>query len=185
MRRLFLLFLLCIPILSSAQVSPIQLYVDATSAPQKFLRAHLLIPVKPGPLTLYYPKWVPGLHEPTGPVANLTGLKFQAGGKVVAWDRGLRDVFTFHVDVPPGANEIEASFDYLEPSGAGGGPAAGMATSKLMVLNWNQAVLYPAGTPAAQLIFKPTLLLPAGWKFGTALGVEKDSGGMIDFRPVA
>ena len=38
----------------------IKLTVDATHAPQKILHTHMVMPVKPGPLTLYYPKWIPG-----------------------------------------------------------------------------------------------------------------------------
>ena len=68
--------------------------------PKKPIRAHIVMPVKPGPLTLYYPKWIPGEHGPDGPIANLTGLKFSANGKTIPWERDLLDVFTFHVDVP-------------------------------------------------------------------------------------
>ena len=54
----------------------ISLTVDATKTQNKILHAHLVMPVKPGPLTVYYPKWIPGEHGPDGPIANLTGLKF-------------------------------------------------------------------------------------------------------------
>jgi len=37
----------------------ISVKVDATKTPLKLLRIHLAMPVKPGPLTLYYPKWIP------------------------------------------------------------------------------------------------------------------------------
>ena len=62
----------------------ISLTVDATRTQQKILRVHELIPVKPGPLTLYYPKWIPGEHGPDGPIASLTGLKFAGGGATFA-----------------------------------------------------------------------------------------------------
>ncbi|HUX09567.1 MAG TPA: M61 family peptidase, partial [Terriglobia bacterium] len=45
---------------------PITLEVDATQAPQQIIHTHMLIPVSPGPLTLYYPKWIPGEHAPDG-----------------------------------------------------------------------------------------------------------------------
>jgi predicted metalloprotease with PDZ domain len=170
-----------------AQTPPaIRLTVDARHAPLKILHAHLEIPVSPGPLTLYYPKWVPGLHEPAGPVANVTGLMFTANGKVIPWRRDLRNVFTFHLDIPSGIAQLEASFDYLEPSGPGG-PAAGSATDKLLVLNWNQVVLYPAGAPAAKIFFAPKILLPDGWKFATALPgpSANSSGSEISFAPAA
>jgi predicted metalloprotease with PDZ domain len=162
----------------------IELTVDAREAPLKVLHVRMAMPASPGPLTLYYPKWIPGLHQPAGPVANLTGLRFQANGKSLPWRRDLRDVFSFHVDVPAGASRLEVSFDYLEPT-AGGGPAAGSATAKWLVLNWYQVALYPAGVPASQLTYRPKLLLPAGWKFGTALPVMKESADGVEFQPVS
>ena len=101
------------------QNTPISLTVDATQSPLKIVRTHMVIPAKPGPLTLYYPKWIPGEHGPDGPVTNVTGLKFSANGKSIPWQRDLLDVFTFHVDVPPGADHLDVAFDYLEPSGTG------------------------------------------------------------------
>lgn len=95
--------------------SQIALTVDTTQSPLKILHVREAIPVQPGPLTLYYPKWIPGNHSPSGPIADLTGLKFEANGKVVPWQRDLLDVFTFHVDVPEGATELDAQFDFLEP----------------------------------------------------------------------
>jgi hypothetical protein len=58
-----------------AQETPIKLEVDATDAPRKILHAHLQFPVHPGPVTLLYPKWIPGEHEPDGPITDLSGLK--------------------------------------------------------------------------------------------------------------
>jgi len=156
----------------------ISLTVDATQTPLKILRAHLVIPVKPGPLTLYYPKWIPGEHGPGGPIANLTGLKFGAEGKTIPWRRDLLDVFTFHLDVPAGASHLDATYDYIEPGG-------GSATDKLLVLAWNETVLYPAEMPAERLIYEAKLLLPDGWKFGTALPVASQSGNQVSFKPIS
>ena len=182
---LVLLVLAAAPLL--AQTGPsIRLTVDATQAPLKIVRTHMEMPAIAGPLTFYYPKWIPGLHEPGGPIGNLTGLKFAADGKTISWRRDLLDVFTFHVDVPQGAKQLDVSFDFLESGGFGGGSGGGgSATDKLMVLNWSQNVLYPAGTPAAQITYKPTLLLPQGWRFGTALQVASQSGEEVVFKPVS
>src|SRR5690242_11049045 len=64
---------------------PIKLMVDATQAPQKILHAQEEIPVSPGPVTLVYPKWIPGEHGPTGPITDFTGLELTAGGKRLTW----------------------------------------------------------------------------------------------------
>jgi predicted metalloprotease with PDZ domain len=163
---------------------PIRLTVDATHATQKLLHTQMLIPAKPGPLTLVYPKWIQGEHAPLGPISNLTGLKIFASGKPLPWNRDTLDVFTFHVDVPSGASELEVAFDYLEPPGLTGG-ASSTATDKLLDFNWYPVVLYPAGVPASKIIFDPRLLLPSGWKFGTALPIQSQSDSQILFQSVA
>ena len=75
---------------------------DLTEAPRGLIRATLTIPVKPGPLTLVYPQWLPGDHGPTGPIADLTGLKFTASGKTIPWRRDLTDMYAMHLEIPAG-----------------------------------------------------------------------------------
>lgn len=134
-------------------------------------------------MTLYYPKWIPGMHEPGGAVGSVTGLHFKANGAEVPWRRDLRDVFTFHVTVPQGASQLEINFVFLESTP--GAAANGTATDKLVVINFNQALLYPAETPANAIMFEPTLRLPNGWHFGTALRGNQASGAEIAFQPVS
>ena len=156
----------------------IALTVDATKAQNKILHAHLVMPVKPGPLTVYYPKWIPGEHGPDGPIANLTGLKFSSEGKVIPWQRDLLDAFTFHLDVPAGVSRLEANYDYIEPDGVS-------ATDKLLILEWNEVALYPEGTPAEKLIYEAELIMPDGWKFGSSLPVASQSGNEVSFKPIS
>ena len=156
----------------------ITLTVDATRTQQKLLHAHLVIPVKQGPLTLYYPKWIPGEHGPEGPIANLTGLKFAGNGAVIPWQRDLLDTFTFHVDIPAGVDHLNAEYDFIEPEG-------NSATDKLMILEWNDVILYPGGTPAQQLSYEARLILPDGWKFGTPLPIANQSGNQVSFKPIS
>lgn len=156
----------------------ITLTVDATKTQQKILRVHESIPVKPGPLTLYYPKWIPGEHGPSGPISSLTGLKFTAEGKTIPWQRDLLDVYTFHVDVPDGAGKLEVDFDFIEPAG-------NSASDKVMVLEWNFVLLYPGGTPAQQQMYTAKLTLPEGWKFGTSLPIDTVAGAHVAFKPIS
>jgi predicted metalloprotease with PDZ domain len=158
--------------------------LDATQAPEKILHTRMVMQVKPGPLTFYYPKWIPGMHNPSGPVGSVAGLKFIADGKVIPWRRDLLDAFTFHLQVPDGAQSLEVTFDYIEPGGGGFG-FGGSATDKLVIVSWNQNVLYPAGVPAAEIAYRPTLRLPQGWKFGTALPQESVSANEVTFVPVS
>lgn len=185
----FSVFLLAVLIpvagLGASTPAPIRLSVDATEAPRRIFHARLIIPASPGPLTLLYPKWIPGEHGPTGPIADLAGLKFSAAGRPVPWHRDDVDMYAFHVDVPAGADVVEAELDFLSPPVTEGFSSGASATAQLAVLNWNQLLLYPAGVPAAELSYAATVRLPAGWDHGTALPVATQSGGTVEFEPVS
>lgn len=161
------------------------LSVDATHAPRKIFHATLTIPAKPGELTLYYPKWIPGEHAPDGPVIDLAGLKFTANGQTLNWHRDTLDGFTLLVDVPEGVNEVDAELDFLSPATYEQGFSAGSsATDKLAVISWNQVLLYPKGWNANEINYSASLKIPDGWKFGTALPVNSHSGNEIRFATV-
>ncbi len=162
----------------------ITLTVDATEAPRKILHAREEIPVSAGPLTLVYPKWIPGEHIPSGPVSDLAGLKFTAGGRTLAWRRDDVDMYAIHLDVPQGTSTLEVSLDYLQPVIERGFSEAASATEKMAVISWNTVLLYPQGEAAANVTFAPRLKLPAGWKFGSPLEVAKE-GETIEFAPVS
>src|ERR1700733_10941032 len=169
---------------SQSSSKAIRLTVDATHASQKIIHATEVIPVQSGDLALYYPEWIPGEHAPDGPIANLTGLHFRAGGKEIPWRRDLVEMFTFHLQVPPGTSTLEANFDFLLSAPATGFSAGASATPQPDLLSWNQVLLYPRGSPAKDITFEPSLEIPEGWKFGTALPISKESGNEIDFLPV-
>ena len=67
--------------LAQSTKAPIKIEVDLREAPRRIFHARLDIPTAAGPLTLVYPQWIPGEHGPTGPIADLAGLKFTAAGK--------------------------------------------------------------------------------------------------------
>ncbi len=176
----------------SAAPPTVTITVDATSAPRKIFHAKLKIPASAGDLTLYYPKWIPGEHAPDGPVIDLAGLKFSAGGKTLKWRRDLLDGFTIHVEVPAGQSEVNAELDFLSPATFEAGFSAGSsATDKMAVISWNQVLLYPKGWKSDDLTYVATLKLPAGWKFGTPLpvastNVDQSSGEtQIAFQPAS
>src|SRR5215831_6474123 len=87
--------------------------VDATDAPLKILHATLSMAARPGAMTLFYPKWIPGEHMPSGPIANLTGLHIFADGNEIVWRRGLVEVNAFAFTVPAGARTVTAKYDYV------------------------------------------------------------------------
>lgn len=160
----------------------VQLTVDATEAPRKLFRAREVIPVSPGPLTLYYPKWIPGTHGPTGPIINLSALTFTASGKTLPWRRDAVDMYAFHLDVPQGTTAVEVSFEFLAPTFAGGLSSDSSTTSHLFVFWWNWMLLHPRVAHTDDLVFDASLRLPPGWKFGTGLTVERESEGEVNFE---
>src|SRR5215472_16388290 len=177
----------CCPIWAwSASAPNVTLSVDATNAPRKIFHASLKIPATAGDLTLYYPKWIPGEHAPDGPVTDLTGLKFSASGKPLKWRRDLLDGWTINVEIPAGENEVLADLDYLEPPIlVGGFSAASSATEKLLVLSWNQVLLYPKGWKSDDITFSASLKIPDGWKYATSLPVSNANGNDLHFSPVS
>jgi predicted metalloprotease with PDZ domain len=162
----------------------IKLTVDATEAAHKILHAQLEVPVTPGPMTLYYPKWMPADHSPDGPIENLVGLQFSSNGKKVAWRRDLVDMYAVNLDIPQGATALTVNLDFLLSAPGPTIDFAADASSKLLVLMWNTVLLYPKGRPAHEIMFEPQLRLPQGWKFNTSLPVANRSGDTIAFAPV-
>ena len=171
----------------TAAAPRITLSLDATEAPRKIFHARLTIPASPGTLTLYYPKWIPGEHGPTGPIDDLTGLTFTANGQTLKWRRDLLDGWTFHVEIPGGVSNVEAALDFVSPAGGGRGMFSGAAsaTDKMTVVSWNTMLLYPAGWVSDELTYEASLRLPTGWKYGTALPVASQNGDEIKFQPVS
>ena len=166
-----------------AQSQPVRLSVDASEAPRRLLHATMQFPVKPGPMSLLYPKWIPGEHGPTGPIEDLAGIRMTANGQPIPWHRDDVNIFEFHVDVPQGVSRLDVAIDFISPPETGGFSAGGSITSQLAVLSWNQLLLYPKGTPADQLHYQATLKIPEGWRYGTALAIDREAGNEIAFKP--
>ncbi len=163
---------------------PIAISLDITDAPRKILRAQLAIPVRPGPLTLVYPQWIPGEHGPTGPIDNFAGIEFSSNGQVLAWQRDDVNMFAFHLNVPADINMLDAKVDFLATAPPSGFSAGASTSANLAVVSWNEVVLYPAGTAASEVMFQPSIKIPDGWKFGTALTPSSVEGNTTHFQPV-
>lgn len=164
---------------------PIQITVDLTDAPRKFLHARILIPVHSGPLTLVYPQWLPGEHGPTGPVDNFTGITFTANGQTLPWQRDNINMFAFHLLIPAEVTLLEAKTDFLATAAPSGFSAGASTSANLALLSWNEFLLYPAGLAAAEVVFEPSVKLPDEWKLGTALTQSSNERNIFHFRPVS
>ncbi len=172
--------------LAHAQVDgPIQIALDLSDAPRKILHAHLKIPVHPGPLTLDLPQWIPGEHSPTGPIDNFAGLIFTANGVQLQWRRDDVNMFAFHLVVPQRATELDASVDFLATAAPSGFSAGASTGPNLAVVSWNELALYPDGVASSKVTYRPSIKLPADWKFGTALKPANTAGDTVSFEPVS
>jgi predicted metalloprotease with PDZ domain len=152
--------LLAVPAWAQSQKTPIQITVDLSDAPRKLYHAEVDLPVAAGPLALITPKWIPGTHQPFGPVASITGVVFTANGRPLAWHRDDVDLYQFHVTIPEGVTTLHAHLDCIVTTNI---------TQKLALFDWETLMLYPANMPVRDIPIQPSLIVPAGWSVGTAL----------------
>ncbi len=164
----------------AAYPGTIALNVDMTDVTRRIVNVHETIPVDSGKLTLLYPQWLPGEHSPTGPISKLGGLVVTANGQRIDWVRDRVNVYAFHIPVPTGVKTIDVQFQYLAPLRGREGRIA--ISSKIADLEWNTVVLYPAGYFSRRIEFAPTLKLPDGWKFASALEVASQQGNLVHFK---
>ena len=173
-----LVLLVCSGSAVFAQGVSIKLTVDATQAARNILHTKFTIPVRSGPLTLFYPKWIPGEHSPTGPINDLVGLKLSVNGKPVAWRRDDIEMFAFHCEVPQGADDLEVSFDNVSQPET-------TASAKLARIKWNRLILYPREMSSDTIHVRTSLLLPAGWKFASSLPVLSENKDGFQLKEVS
>ncbi len=176
------------PAIASPQDLPypgvIRLAVDATDLSHAIFVVHETVPVSgPGPLTLLYPKWLPGNHSPTGPIDKLAGLVITANGQRIEWRRDPVDVYAFHVDVPAGVGALDLNFQFLSP--VSGREGRIMMTPDMLSLEWNTLALYPAGYFSRQIQVEASVTLPEGFKPATALETASAAGATTTFKPAS
>ena len=94
----------------------IQLDVDATNLSQRVFQVKERMPVQAGPLTLLFPKWLPGNHADYGRVDKVAGLVITANGQRLTWTRDPLDVYAFKVDVPQGVSNLDIAFQFITPT---------------------------------------------------------------------
>ena len=156
--------LIAAPLLAqNAAQNAVRLRVDATDAPRRLFHVRMTMTAKPGPMTLLYPKWIPGEHGPTGPIENLVGLQIKSGQQNLRWRRDDVNLYAFHIDVPaaPGNGQatLDVAFDVISAPDAQGFSSGSSTTTELAVLNWNQLILYPEGAPADTMQYQASLRL--------------------------
>lgn len=158
-----------------------RLMVDATDTTQNIFRVKQTIPVaSSGPMTLLYPKWLPGNHAPRGQIEKLVGLKISANGRTVSWARDPLDIYAFHLEVPQGARELVAEFQFVSATEEDQGRV--VVTPVMMNLQWQSVSLYPAGYYVRNIPVQASVSWPAGWQAATALRPASAAGTTVTYE---
>ncbi|MGN6520767.1 MAG: M61 family metallopeptidase [Dokdonella sp.] len=159
----------------------IALDVDLTDRRRRIVAVRERIPVQhAGKTVLFYPQWDAASHAPSISAHRLAGLAISADGVPLAWRRDPARVHAFAIEVPAGAKELQAQFQYLAPLGH---EASATVFDGFIGLSWNRVLVYPDGWPARQIPLQATITLPEGMTPATSLHGERD-GATVRFAPV-
>lgn len=163
-----------------AYAGGIQLRVDASDLGRRIIHVHESVSGIGPDTVLLYPKWLPGTHAPEGPIDRVADLRITANGAPVSWTRDPVDVYAFRVHAGRRIKSIDIDFEYLSPTS----PKVGAleVSRDILMIEWNEVVLYPAGYFARQIPVEASLTLPAEWQLGSALETASTSGTRTSFK---
>ncbi len=161
----------------------IRYQADITDLERRIVNVRQTIPVAAaGPLTLLYPKYLPGNHADTGPIQLVAGVTVTANGQRIEWVRDTLEPYAFHLDIPAGVTEIEVAFQWLTQPDSSNWRVT--MTPAMVNLQWEKAILYPAGYGSTGITVAPSVKMPDGWNYGVALDTESFENGVATFKPV-
>jgi predicted metalloprotease with PDZ domain len=177
--------LICAWILFAAavQAADLTVRVDAREVTRKRVHTDLTLAVSGGPLTLVFPKWIPGEHGPTGPLETIIGLVIRANGETLTWRRDPLDMYAISVTVPHGATRLEIALDTGLATEGGEFSTGPTSSEQLAVLPWNEFVLLPRGRDAGTITTEATVLAPAQWQLNCALALHPQPDGSVQLEP--
>lgn len=171
-------------VMTGARAADLTLRVDAREVQRKHVHTDMTLAVRDaGPLTLVFPKWIPGEHGPNGPLESVIGLAIRANGAPLAWQRDPRDMYAITVTVPSGATALDIALDSgltIEGGGFGAGPTS---SAQLAVLPFNMLVLLPKGRDAAAISAQAAVFAPPGWQVSCALDLHPQADGSVALEP--
>ena len=159
---------------ASAQVN-IRLDIDASETFRNIVHVKETLDVRGGDIDLFYPKWIPGEHSPTGTINDIVNFFVTADGKPLEWRRDDVEMFAFHVTVPAGVRQIEVMFDDASQPGT-------IDTANLARIKWNRLLVYPRGVSSDNIDVTASLRVPAGWQYATALSESRNTGNTVYFN---
>lgn len=158
----------------------IQLAVDASDTARRIVHVHQTVSGIGPDTVLLYPRWLPGTHAPEGPIDRLAGVRITSHGAPVSWKRDPVDVYAFRLHPAAGTKSVDIDFDYLSPTS---GKVGALEISRdLLLLEWNELVLYPAGYFARQIPVQVSLTLPADFQLASALETASTDHALTHFK---
>ncbi len=163
----------------------LQIHVDAQDLTRGLLSSRITFPVSSGSLDMWFPKWIPGIHSPCGPVQNIAGLKFSQSGAPLPWSRSSAEPYRFNCPTPKDdALQVDLRYICNQPSVNSKGIDS-YGNYFFGIINWNTCLLYPEGISCDQIEVHLTLKLPVGWKYASSLEVKKECENEIVFAPIS
>ena len=171
----------------SAAPMRIEVEADLRDLPRKLIHTTVTIPTAGAEATLWYPKWIPGIHGPRGPIENLGGLRIFDSNKVrIPWNRDALERFKFHAPLPPGTTEITVEVDYIcgQPTVNSRGVDS-YGNALLGAINWNTCIVYPDGVKTDAIEVALRVRLPEDWRYATALELASAEDGLLTFKPLS
>ena len=186
MRITTVLALTLMLVMGAARAADLTVRVDAREVQRKHVHTDMTLAVRSaGPLTLVFPKWIPGEHGPDGPLESMIGLVIRANGTQLAWQRDPRDMYAITVAVPAGATRLDIALDSgltIEGGEFGAGPTS---SEQLAVLAFNQFVLLPKGRDAGAISTEAAVRAPPGWQLSCALDLHPQADGSVALEPAS
>src|SRR5260370_13628355 len=168
-----------------APAADLRVRVDAREVARKRVHTDLTLAVHEGPLTLVFPKWIPGEPGPTGPLESIIGLAIRANGAPLAWRRDPRDMYAISVTVPRGAAHLDIALDSGLATEGGHFSTGPTSSAALAVLPWNEFLLLPKGRDAGGLTTEATVFAPPGWQLSCALELRPQPDGGVQLEPAS
>lgn len=151
--------------------------VDATDLPRHLLHAEMAIPVGEfarddrGGADIWFVEWVPGNHNPSGPVQNLVNFSARDDkGRVIEWRRDPARTVRKTLDIPPDAREVRLRYSYIASQPwVNSRSSDSYGRPNLGVINFNTVLFYPGGANKNEFLIDGVLLMPDGWSASTSL----------------
>ena len=172
---------------ADSKANRLQVTLDATEISRNLIHSTITLEADSDTLTLLYPKWLPGMHGPCGPIENLAGFKaFDGSGSPLLWERDYTDPFRFYVLGSRDQSSVTINLSYICSQSTDLSDGSDCeSTPTLAVINWNTVSVYPEGSVSRDLTVEPRLIIPDGWRYATGMPFKEHRGDTLVFDIVS